>query len=152
MFCGGESMSNRNVYIVFFIALLALAATSPVPALAEGPQDLLQGYAVQAKKEDPAFTEFSANAGDRFYHAAVKHGSGRQISCASCHTDNPRSAGRHEKTGKEIAPLAPSVNKARFTDPVNVEKWFKRNCQDVLERACTAREKGNFISYILSVK
>ncbi|HEY7742809.1 MAG TPA: DUF1924 domain-containing protein, partial [Burkholderiales bacterium] len=96
--------------------------------------------------------EFSASAGEKFYHASVKHSSGRQISCATCHTGNPRNAGKHEKTAKEIPPLAPSVNKARFTDLGNAEKWFKRNCQDVLERACTTQEKGNFIAYILSVK
>jgi hypothetical protein len=119
---------------------------------AASPSELLQGYTAQAKKESPAFKEFSASAGEKFYRASVKHSSGRQISCASCHTDNPRNAGKHEKTSKEILPLAPSANKARFADSVNVEKWFKRNCQDVLESACTAQEKGNFIAYILSVK
>jgi hypothetical protein len=145
-------MKNRNTIAIFFIALPALVATSCTTALAASAQELLQGYAVQAKKEDPGFTEFSANAGDKFYHASVKHSSGRQVSCVTCHTDSPRNAGKHEKTGKEIPPLAPSVSKTRFTDAVNVEKWFKRNCQDVLERACTAREKGNFIAYVLSVK
>lgn len=129
--------------------VLAMAWTG---ANAASPNDLLQGYAFQAKKEDPAFREFSASAGEKFYHVSVKHSSGRQISCATCHTDNPRNAGKHDRTSKEIPPLAPSVNKARFADSGNAEKWFKRNCQDVLERACTAQEKGNFIAYILSVK
>lgn len=102
--------------------------------------------------ENPAFKDFSATAGETFYHASVKHSSGSQISCATCHTSSPRNAGKHAKTAKEIPPLAPSVNKSRFTDSVNAEKWFKRNCQDVLERACTAQEKGNFLAYILSVK
>jgi hypothetical protein len=133
-------------------AALAVSVAMPSGAIATGPGNLLQDYAVQARKEDPAFKEFSAGAGEKFYHAGVKHSSGRQISCATCHTDNPRNPGKHDKTSKEIPPLAPSVNKARFADPVNVEKWFKRNCQDVLERACTAREKGNFIAYVLSVK
>jgi hypothetical protein len=130
-------------------ALLALIWTG---AYAASPAELLQGYADQAKKEDPAFKAFSAGAGEKFYHASAKHSSGRQISCATCHTDNPRNAGKHEKTAKEIPPLAPAVNKSRFTDSGNAEKWFKRNCQDVLERACTAQEKGNFIAYILSVR
>jgi hypothetical protein len=133
-------------------ALAVLLAMTWIGARAAGPNELLQGYAAQARAEDPAFKEFSASAGEKFYHAAVKHSSGRPISCATCHTDNPRNAGKHEKTGKEIPALAPSVNKARFADSGNAEKWFKRNCQDVLERACTAREKGNFIAYILSVK
>lgn len=129
--------------------LLAVVWTS---GHAASPNELLQSYAAQAKKEQPGFKEFSVSAGEMFYRASVKHSSGRQISCASCHTDNPKSAGKHDKTGKEIAPLAPSANNARFTDYGNAEKWFKRNCQDVLERACTAQEKGNFIAYILSVK
>ena len=134
------------------MALPVLLAMSWTGAQAASPDELLQGYAGQARKEDPAFKEFSTSAGEKFYHASVKHSSGRQISCATCHTDSPRNAGKHDKTSKEILPLAPSVNKARFADSGNAEKWFKRNCQDVLERACTAREKGNFIAYILSVK
>lgn len=134
------------------VALQVLLASAGTGVHAAGPDELVQGYAAQAKKENPAFKEFSASAGEKFYHASVKHSSGRQISCATCHTGNPRNAGKHEKTAKEIPPLAPSVNKARFTDSVNAEKWFKRNCQDVLERACTTQEKGNFIAYILSVK
>lgn len=133
-------------------ALSVLLAMMWSGAQAASPNELLQGYAVQAKKEDPAFREFSASAGEKFFRAAVKHSSGRQISCATCHTDNPRNAGKHEKTGKEILPLAPSANPARLTDSGNVEKWFKRNCQDVLERACTAQEKGHFIAYAISVK
>jgi hypothetical protein len=133
-------------------ALAAMLAAAGSGAHAAGPNDLLQAYATQAKKENSAFREFSASTGETFFRAAVKHSSGGQISCATCHTDDPRKAGKHHKTGKEIPPLAPSVNKVRFTDSVNVEKWFKRNCQDVLERACTAKEKGDFIAYILSVR
>ena len=121
-------------------------------ANAAGPAEILDSYTAQAKKENASFKGFSASAGDRFYHAAVKHSSGKQISCASCHTDSPKNAGRHERTSKEILPLAPAANKQRFTDLANVEKWFKRNCQDVLERACTAQEKGDFIAYILLIK
>jgi hypothetical protein len=124
-------------------ALLPVLATlAMADASAASPDELLQAYAAQAKKEDPAFQGFSASAGDKLYHAG----------CARCHADNPRGAGKHEKTGKEIAALAPSVNKARFADAATVEKWFRRNCQDVLARACTAREKGDFISYVLSAK
>ena len=120
--------------------------------LAASPAEVLQTYTAQARKENPSFKEFSAVSGDRFYHAVAKHSSGKQISCAACHTDNPRNAGKHERTSKEIAPLAPSVNAKRFTDAANVEKWFKRNCNDVFKRACTAQEKGDFIAYVLSVK
>ena len=133
----------------FTFLLAGLVACSTAQA---APQDLLQNYAVQAKQESPQFQAFSAARGEQFYHAKRTHSSGKAQSCAACHTDNPKSAGRNEKTGKEILPLAPVANRERLADPAKVEKWFKRNCQDVLERACTAQEKGDFLSYLLSVK
>lgn len=133
------------------IAVLAFILTA-VNVHAAGPTEVLQTYAAQARKANPSFKEFSAASGDKFYHAAVKHSSGKQVSCAACHTDNPRNAGKHERTSKEILSLAPAANKERFTDAAKVEKWFKRNCQDVLERECSAQEKGDFIAYVLSVK
>lgn len=152
---GAEAKPMRNSVLSMrcsSAALSVLLALTWTAAHAASPQDLLRGYAAEAAKENPAFKAFSASAGEKFYHAPVKHSSGRQISCATCHTASPRNAGKHEKTAKEILPLAPSVNKARFSDSGNAEKWFKRNCNDVLERACTAQEKGNFIEYVLSVK
>lgn len=126
----------------FFASGSALAA----------PGELLQGYETQAKQANPQFQAFSASRGEQFYHAKRTHGSGNALSCAACHTDNPKSAGKNEKTGKEILPMAPAANAERLSDPAKVEKWFKRNCQDVLERACTAQEKGDFLTYLLSIK
>jgi cytochrome c peroxidase len=131
------------------IWLLGLLLSAAVCAAA--PQEALQSYSAQAKQENPAFKEFSARAGETFYHAKHKPG-GKEMSCATCHTDNPKSPGKHETTGKEIKPLAPAANPERFTDPAKIEKWFKRNCQDVLERVCTTQEKGDFITYLLSIK
>jgi hypothetical protein len=73
-------------------------------------------------------------------------------SCASCHTQNPLSVGKHAKTGKDIAPLAPAANAERLTSPDKVEKWFKRNCNDVLGRTCTPQEKGDVLAFLLSLK
>lgn len=131
--------------------VLALLLTA-VNVLAASPGEVLQTYAAQARKDNPSFKEFSAANGDKFYHATAKHSSGKQVSCATCHTDSPRNAGKHERTSKEILPLAPAANKSRFTDAATVEKWFKRNCQDVLERECNAQEKGDFMTYVLSIK
>ena len=39
----------------------------------------------------------------------------------------------------------------RFTRPDKVEKWFRRNCNDVLGRACTASEKGDVLAYLMSL-
>jgi len=33
-----------------------------------------------------------------------------------------------------------------------VEKWFRRNCNDVLNRACTASEQGDVLAYLMTVK
>jgi cytochrome c peroxidase len=125
---------------------------SGVSAHAATPSEIQRSYSPQARQENPQFKDFSASRGEQFYHAKRTHSSGKAMSCASCHTDNPKSTGTHERTRKEIKPLAPAANAERFTDPAKVEKWFKRNCSDVLERACTAQEKGDFIAYLMSIK
>lgn len=124
--------------------ILAAAMALSLGAQANPIQD---SYRAAAKQENPAFKDFSAAAGQKLY--STKTG---ELSCASCHTDSPKAAGKHAKTGKEILPLAPVANAKRFTDAAQVEKWFKRNCNDVLARACTAQEKGDFMAYVLSVK
>ncbi len=128
--------------------LLTALLFAALPAYAATPLEIQQSYAAEAKQQNPAFKEFSAARGEQFYHAKSAKGS----SCAACHTDNPKAEGRHEKTGKAIAPLAPVANSERLTDPAKVEKWFKRNCQDVQGRSCSAQEKGDFIAYLRSVK
>jgi hypothetical protein len=46
--------------------------------------------------------------------------------------------------------MAVSTNPVRFTDAKDVEKRFGRDCKNVLGRACTAREKGDFITFLAS--
>ncbi len=127
-------------------ALLAILTAAPLLASAQtAGHPLLEQYRAAARQENVGFKDFSATAGKTLYQ--TKHG---ELACASCHTDSPRGAGRHVKTNKDIAPLSPAVNAKRFTDAANAEKWFKRNCNDVLGRACTAQEKGDFLSYVLT--
>lgn len=71
-------------------------------------------------------------------------------SCASCHGADLTQPGKHATTGKQIAPLAPSVNPERLTDARKVEKWLYRNCRWTMGRECTEAEKADFISYIKS--
>ena len=130
------------------LLILALLATST--STLAGPQELLQDYTAQARQENPGFKGFSAARGEQFYHAERVSG-GNRASCAACHTADPRNAGK-TRANKPIEPLAPAANPRRFTDAAKTEKWFGRNCKDVLERACTAQEKGDFITYLLSVK
>lgn len=90
----------------------------------------------------------NASQGEVFFNQ--KHG--RQWSCSSCHNTPPVTTGKHASTGKPIKPLAPSANSEAFTDSAKVEKWFRRNCKDVLERECTAAEKADVMAYLLGVR
>lgn len=128
-----------------FLAAAALAAVSD--AHAETPADFLRGYETAARQTNTAFSGFSAQRGEAFF----KTTHGREWSCASCHTQNPAAGGRHAKTDKPIAPLAPAANAERFTRPDKVEKWFRRNCNDVLGRECTPAEKGDVLTYLMSL-
>lgn len=117
-------------------------------ATAATPQSFLYTYAQEVKVQNPGFKGFSAKSGESFY----KQTHGGDWSCSSCHTDNPMQTGKHAVTGKVIQPLSPNANPARFSDVDKVNKWFKRNCNDVLKRECTPEEKGNLLTYLLSVK
>ena len=124
---------------------LVLLATS-VAASAESPRQLIDGYTAEAVREQPAFKPLAARGGE-FY--ARRFGvSEKMVACAACHTDNPAQPGRHAVTGKDIKPLAPAANAERFSDPAKVEKWFKRNCKEVVGRECSASEKADFIAFL----
>jgi len=105
------------------------------------PQDLLKPYEAQSGKANSA-------RGEQFFN--TKHG--KEWSCASCHENPPNHDTKHIVTGKVIKPLAPSANPARFTDEVKAEKWFKRNCNDVLGRDCTTQEKADVLSWLITIK
>jgi hypothetical protein len=105
------------------------------------PQELLKGYEAQSNKA-------SSVRGEQFFNA--KHG--KDWSCASCHENPPNHDTKHIVTGKVIKPLSPNSNPERFTDQAKAEKWFKRNCNDVLARECTAQEKADVLSWLMTVK
>lgn len=113
-------------------------------------QALLDGYAVQAKQADPGFHGFSAQAGQGFFLAHPASARPETPSCAACHTTSPVNPGR-TRAGKDIQPMAVSRTPDRFTDATKVERWFTRNCRTVYGRACTAVEKGNFITFMSSL-
>ncbi len=135
---------------VLILAVFALMALFN-PALAGPRDDLLATYAAQAKAADAAFTGFSAKRGEAFYLAEHTGGNWKGVtSCTACHTKDPTKTGRLPDTGKEIDPMAASVNPDVFTKPARTEKWFGRNCQGVLGRDCTALEKGDYMTFLLS--
>ncbi len=114
-------------------------------------QSLMNKYLTDAQKQDAGLKSFNAEDGKKLFNMKRDHSAKKEErSCTTCHTSNPATQGK-TTVGKVIEPMAPSVNKGRFTDPQKVEKWFKRNCEWVLERECTPKEKGDFITFMLSL-
>jgi mono/diheme cytochrome c family protein len=130
------------------LLVAASLASASIHASATSPPELQAGFEAAARSGAAGFAGFSAQRGERFFKA--RHGG--EWACASCHTENPLGPGRHARTGKSIAPLAPTANAQRFTVAGRVEKWFRRNCNDVLGRPCTAQEKGDVLEYLMSLK
>ena len=92
---------------------------------------------------------FSADTGKQMWEKKYPDAeTGKDRSCTTCHGTDLKVAGKHQKTGKVIDPLAPSVNKERFTDEKKIEKWFKRNCEWTIGRECTPKEKGDFLLFL----
>ncbi len=129
-------------------AVWAMLGAVSAAAFAMTPHDMLAGWEKAARAGDARFAGFSAQRGQRFFTAT--HGG--EWSCASCHTDKPTQSGAHARTQKAIAPLAPAGDARRFTDTAKVDKWFGRNCRDVLGRACTPQEQGDVLTYLLTLK
>lgn len=117
-----------------------VAVSSPLFAIT--PAEQLSAYTVSAAK--PA----SPAQGQLLF--TTKHG--KEWSCSSCHGAMPGVEGKHASTGKAIGPLAPAFNTARFTDSAKTEKWFRRNCNDVMGRECTTGEKADVLSWLLTLK
>lgn len=137
----------RTIHVVILL-FVAIAGLTSLSASAQTPEEALAAIRNDAKNAGPAFQGFSASRGETFF----KQTHGNELSCAACHTENPAASGKHAKTGKIIKALAPAANAERFTDTAKVEKWFKRNCNDVLDRVCTPQEKGDVLAYLLSIK
>jgi hypothetical protein len=112
------------------------------PAMAETAVTQMQAYAASAGQVP------DGARGQLFFTS--KHG--RDWSCSTCHTARPVVEGKHVVTAKLIAPMAPAANPERFTDAGKTEKWFRRNCNDVVGRECTAGEKADFLAFLLSLK
>lgn len=137
-------MKTQNATLLLLAALLL-----PLGSSAASRDELLGQYALSAKAASPAFSGFSAARGEKLHVTKFAGGKAETPSCTSCHADSPRSVGR-TPAGKSIEALAVSLTPARYSDPAKVEKWFKRNCNEVLGRECTPLEKGDWLSYMIS--
>lgn len=132
------------------ITLMILTSMISQRATARPIDDILNSYQQAALTTNPGFKGFNRDRGRQFYLSEHESGRGK-VSCATCHTPDPTKNGL-TRANKVIDPMAPSKNPDRFTDLKKVEKWFARNCNDVLQRACSPSEKGDFITYMLSIK
>lgn len=135
--------SPRHRFSCLALPALALSCTFvAASSLAATPEELLSGYTARAG------TAAVPARGKEFFSS--RHG--REWSCSSCHGVTAGQPGKHASTGKTIAPLAPAFNPERFTDSAKTEKWFRRNCNDVLGRECTPGEKADVLSWLLTLK
>lgn len=104
----------------------------------------------EAKEQNPSFVDFSAKNGEILFKTENIGKENKKLSCVSCHGSDLRQKAQNIFTGKDIDPLAPSVNKARLSDAKEVKKWLKRNFKDVFLREGTAEQKGDVLYYIMS--
>ena len=129
--------SIRNAAVV----LLAAAAIGATPARGDTPNQILERYVAQSGVAP------SPAKGRQFFVGTH----GREWSCGTCHGDVPLRMGTHAVTRKPIAPLAPAADSARFADLAKSDKWFRRNCNDVLGRECSPAEKADVLSWLLTL-
>lgn len=134
-------MKKTRTAICFGAAMLSVAAFSSF-AHAATPAQLLAGYSAQAG---------SAPSPVRG-RALFTSGHGKEWSCSTCHGAAPTQPGKHATTGKAIGALAPAFNAERFSDAATSDKWFRRNCNDVMGRECSAAEKADVLSWLLTLK
>jgi hypothetical protein len=131
---------KKTITLTALVGALFMAATAyATPATDE----------LFARYKSEGATGFDAARGQKEWNKENKV-EGETISCSTCHSDDLSKEGHHHKTNKVIKPMAPSANAERFTDAKKVEKWFKRNCNDVRGRDCTAQEKGDVLKFLLS--
>lgn len=129
----------RKPRVLAGVAALLLMAGA---ASADPARDaIISGYA------DEAGVALEAARGEALFMADHTGGKPETPSCTTCHTRDMTASGQ-TRAGKEIAPMAVSVTPDRFTDIDKVEKWFGRNCNSVLGRACSAQEKGDILTWL----
>ena len=133
-----------NLRICFAFLLAAAAGT----VQAEPATDLINNYAGEAARSAPGFSPSPERGKDFFAHNWGA--SAKMPNCQSCHGSNLAQDGKHVITGKRIAPLSPSANPERLTSGSKVEKWFRRNCKEVVGRECTAAEKADLLKFFSS--
>ena len=130
-------------FILLLLTFLTLSFSSVI-------DDYLNELSIQAKQENPSFKGFDSKRGEELFTSKHIGKKGKEISCTSCHGIDLNKSGENFFTGKVIEPLSPKTNSKRFTDVTEIEKWMKRNFNDVYNREGTALEKGDVTTYIIN--
>ena len=130
--------------------LLLLSLTLVTLSFASVVDDYLNKLSIQAKKENSSFQSFDAKRGEVIFTSEHIGKKGDKISCTSCHGNNFTQSQKNFFTGKVIEPLSPKANPERLSEVKTIEKWLRRNFNDVYNREGTAQEKGDVLTYILS--
>jgi cytochrome c553 len=124
--------------------VITLASALIAAAQAATPAELLAGYSAQAGAAP------RPERGQQLFTSAAK--TGLQLSCASCHDKLPTKTTSHPLSNKPLAALAPAFNPERFTDRDKVERYFRLNCMEVFNRECSAAEKADVLSWLMTLK
>jgi hypothetical protein len=136
------------------ILLTASLLIAPLVAQANAIPEMMDTYKAEGA------SNFSAEAGKKMWTESKPFTDRDGVlqegrTCATCHNADLTTSGKHKKTGKIIAAMAPSVpfvamdenDTPRFSEAKKIRKWFKRNCKWTYGRECTAQEKGDFLTY-----
>ncbi len=132
------------------LILAASLLLAPVVAQASAIDEKMAEYKAAGA------SNFSAKAGQAMWNKEVVAEDGSKRSCVTCHNSDVTKPGKHKKTGKVIAAMAPSVpfvaaeegDEPRYSSAKKIKKWFKRNCKWTYGRECTAQEKGDFLTFL----
>lgn len=165
--------ARTGVRIAAGLALVGLVGGASITQAAT-PTEVLARYEQLARDTDPGFAGFSPERGRAFYFDKHPMRGLGDVSCASCHLDDPRQGFRahrapvlcrschvindaehldpaHAKK-REMPPFAPVGNPDRLRDFDRAERWFDLNCKLLLKRACTVTEKGDFVAWLVSLR
>lgn len=143
-------MTSKSIKLLVAGLALAGGTFAATAAMTPAQKTVLDQHIAAAKAANPAFQGFSAERGRAFFQGNNTGGKPDSPSCTSCHTADPAKSGK-TRAGKTIEPMAASINPNRYTVPADVDKWFKRNCGDVLGRECSITEKGDVLTYLLGL-
>lgn len=171
---GGAGLSKRMRNAAAIVAIATTVLGAAPAARAVDPYTLIARYEAEVRAAEPAFAGFSAERGRAFYYQKHPIRGLGAVSCASCHRKDPREQIRAHRTDilcrachviydeehpypaeakkRIIEPFTPAANPERFRDAERVDTYFRTNCLTLLQRACTAQEKGDLITWLLTIE